>query len=337
MPWDLLINQSDWKQVFFLSMPVLIIEIYHRRVLYNMFIGILLALSAAFSHSISFISRKKGLEKANYKLFIFLRVILGILFSGTLLWALGPGLSGLNIRISLPFIITGSLAGGFGALFTTTLAIHYIGASRSHAITSSSPLITAAGEIIFLGAVITLPIIIGTICVVIGSALISFLLHKKTTNDNEEIKTKSHKPFLGLIFATYTVFAIGIQLVLHKWGLEMGASPLQGVFIHSLTAAILFGFFWLFRKPNLELDSLANIQKSGNFLIAGLAMAVLPVLNLFALTFLSATVVSALMRVAPLFTVALTHRYLKGIETINWKVVVSTCLIVTGAILVSVQ
>ncbi|MCF7891231.1 EamA family transporter, partial [Candidatus Bipolaricaulota bacterium] len=67
------------------------------------------------------------------------------------------------------------------------------------------------------------------------------------------------------------------------------------------------------------------------------AMGILPLFSLYALTFLPATVVSALMRVAPLFTVALTHFFLKGIEKVDWKIGLSTCLIVTGAVLVSLQ
>lgn len=301
-----------------------------------MFIGIFLALAGAFSHSISFISRKRGLEVADYKLFVLIRIVIGIFFSGILLWALGPGLSGLTPKIALPFVLTGGLAGGFLALFTTTLAIHYIGASKAHAITSSSPLITAAGEVIFLGAVLTTSIIIGTTFVVVGAGLISYFLHQND-EESEKVDNRSNRPVLGLAMAFYTVVAIGSQMALQKWGLDMGATPLQGLFLHILTAAILFAFYLLFKGSDLELDKLRQLKYSGNFLVAAVAMAILPLLNLYALTFLPATVVSALMRVAPLFTVILTHFFLRGIESVNWKIGLSTCSIVAGAILVSIH
>ncbi len=302
-----------------------------------MFIGVFLALAGAFTHSVSFITRKKGLEVADYKLFILARVVIGLVFSVLLLWTVGPGLSGLTIKGAVPFVLTGGLAGGFIALFTTTLAIHYIGAAKAHSITSSSPLVTAAGEVIFLGAALTLQIILGTVFVVIGAALISFLIHRKERVEAADNDEGSNRPLLGLAMASYTVLAIGSQMAMHKWGLDNGATPLQGLFLHVLTAAILFGLYFLLNNPNLELHKLSKFKYSGNFLIAAVAMAILPLFSLYALTFLPATVVSALMRVAPLFTVVLTHFFLKGIESVDWKIGLSTCLIVTGAVLVSLQ
>lgn len=302
-----------------------------------MFIGVFLALAGAFTHSVSFITRKRGLEVVDYKLFILARVVIGFLFSALLLWTLGSGLSGLTIKGAVPFVLTGGLAGGFIALFTTTLAIHYIGASKAHSITSSSPLVTAAGEIIFLGATLTVQIILGTFFVVIGAALISFLIHRKERVEATEDEDRSNRPLLGLAMALYTVMAIGSQMAMHKWGLENGTTTLQGLFLHVLTAAVLFGIYFLVKNPDLELKKLVHFKYSGNFIVAAIAMAVLPLFSLYALTFLPATVVSALMRVAPLFTVALTHFFLKGIESVNWKIGLSTCLIVTGAVLVSLQ
>jgi len=302
-----------------------------------MFIGVFLALSGALTHSISFITRKRGLEVAGYRLFILFRVVIGLVFSLFLLWSLGPGLSGLNLKIALPFVLTGGLAGGFLALFTTTLAIHYIGASKSHAITSSSPLITALGEVVFLGAALTPSIILGTVLVVAGAALISLVVHSKEDDKPDERKSRRYRPVLGLFMASYTVVSIGAQVALQKWGLNMGATPLQGLFIHVSTAALLFAFYFAIKKPKLEISKLGKLRYTGNFLVAAVAMAVLPLLNLYALTFLSATVVSALMRVAPLFTVVLTYFFLQGIERVNWKVGLSTCLIVSGAILVTLQ
>ncbi len=302
-----------------------------------MIIGVFLALTGALSHSISFITRKRGLEVAGYKQFILVRVAIGLVFSGILLWAVGPGLSGLTPKMALPFVLTGGLAGGFVALFTTTLAIHFIGASKAHAITSSSPLVTAVGEIIFLGAALTLQIILGTVFVVAGAALISLFLHRSDNDSGGDNSGRTDRPVVGLAMASYTVLTIGAQVVLQKWGLSMGASPLQGLFFHVLTAALLFGLYYLLFKPDLEIEKLGQLKYSGNFLIAAVAMAILPLLNMYALTFLSATVVAALMRVAPLFTVVLTHFFLRGIERVNGKIVLSTLLIVTGAILVSLQ
>lgn len=294
-----------------------------------MLLGIFLVLGAALSHATSFIFRKRGLEAVNYKVFILLRTAIGIFLIGFLLWLIGPGLSGLSFKSAFPFIITGGLGGGLATLITTTLAIHEIGASNTHALTSASPLMTALLELMLLGEVVTLQLGLGTLFIVIGASFISLLLYSE---DSRKSQTSKSRPLFGLSLAFYTTVAIGIHPVLQKWGLELGATPLQGLFIQYGTASFLYGWYLIIKRPAMEFK---KSSQTVHFLMASIGMTLVPLLTIYALVFLSATVVAALMRIAPLFTVILSYFFLKGIEEVSWKIGMSALLIVAGAVLVT--
>lgn len=123
---------------------------------------------------------------------------------------------------------------------------------------------------------------------------------------------------------------MGIFTVLQKLGLEYGATPLQGLFIRFSTASLIYGGYLAIWRPKLE-----RVSQSGYFLLASIIQTASPLLSLYAMTILSATLVAALFRTAPLFTVILTRLFLKGIEEVNWQTGVNALLIVIGAILVS--
>ena len=235
----------------------------------------------------------------------------------------GAGLSGLNIHQALPFIVTGIIGNVFG-LIATTKAIHEIGASRTHALASASPLITAFLEVYFLGANFTPRLLAGLSAIVFGAGLLSYRLH--SGKDNKSVG----RPLLGFGLAIYTTFAVGIFTVLQKYGLQLGATPLQGLFVRFFTAFALYGAYLAVSRSEFEFNGMNNSQ---DFVLASLMLTVSTILSLFAMTKLSATLVAGLMRAAPIFTVGLTAITLKGIEEVDWQTFVIAALIVAGAIL----
>ena len=296
-----------------------------------MSVGVFIAISGAFVHAVSFIFRKRGLENTDFRLFVLARLIVGIIVAPLALWTIGNGLSGLTMDSILPFVYAGSIGGGFLCLFSTTLAIHELGASKTHALTSANPLVTAFLEVVMLGAVLTLRVLRGTVFIVIGAVTLSAMVY---ADEDSEEKSEPSRPLLGLGLAIFTVLAIGLHMVLAKMGLNLGATPLQGLFIQSVTATILFALYVLIWRPKLRYSTL---YKSSDYWIAGTAMIGVPLLSLYAMATLSATVASSLMRTAPLFTFVLTFFLLRGIEKARWQTGLSTMLIVGGAVLVSVQ
>ncbi len=288
-----------------------------------MFFGVFLALLAALAHSGSFVFRKRGLENVNYKVFIAIRLSLGFFIIAILIFFIGPGLSGMTFKQALPFVITGIIGNVFG-LIATTLAIHEIGASRTHALTSASPLVTAILEVFFLGEAFTVQLLLGLLAIVFGAGLLSYRLHGGKTSKPVE------RPFFGFGLAVYTTVAVGIFSVLQKYGLNLGATPLQGLFVRFLTALAIYAAYLLVTRPEIEAKV---FFRSYSFIAATVMLTGVSLLSLFAMTTLSATLVAGLMRAAPLFTVALSAFLLKDIEEVDLQTFFSAAVIVAGAVL----
>ncbi len=293
-----------------------------------MITGILLTFGTALIDAIGFVSLKRGLETVDYKVFIILSLLIGVALSGLLLWIVGPGMSGLSFSKIWPFLITGSFGGGLLARISMTMATHQIGASVSHAVLSVSPLITALIGVFFLGELVTLQLGLGGTIVIGGAALLSYLSYSnKPSYPNKE----RHRPLLGLGFAFYATVLVGIQPVLQKLGLELGVKPLQGVLIRFGTALVLYVAYLAITRPELNIT---DGDQTGYFFLAGIAWGLFPLLSLFALTYIPATVFSILIRVGPLFTAIFSYYFLKGIEEMNLKIGLGAFITVIGAVVV---
>ena len=271
----------------------------------------------------SFILRKRGLEVVDYKVFIVLRLAVGLLFTSILLWSVDSGLNGLSLNTALPFIVTGVIGNVF-ALIANTMAIHEIGASRTHALISASPLITAILSAAFLGESLTLNLMLGIFMIILGGGALSYRIH----GDNSAGEAK--RPIFGFGLALYSTIAIGTFTVLQKYGLNMGVTPLQGLFIRFLTASVLYAMYLFITRPELNLKSGYRCK---NYIWASIMMTVAAFLVLVALVELPATLVAGLKRTAPLITVGLSAVMLRGIEKVDWKTFVIAVAIVAGAIL----
>jgi len=288
-----------------------------------MILGISFVLASTVLWSGSFILRKRGLEEVDYKVFIVIRLSVGLFLTGLLLWTVGSGLSGLNLYMAVPFIVTGIIGNVF-ALITNTMAIHEIGASRTHALTSASPLVTAVLGSAFLGEDLTKYLLIGLGLIILGGGTLSYRLH------GDESSHRTDRPVFGFGLALYSTIAIGAFAVLQKYGLDLGVTPLQGLFIRFLTAAVIYGGYLLVARPELDLK---RSYRSGNYIWASILMTAAALLTLLALTRMPATLVAGLKRTAPLVTVALSALMLKGIEKVDWKTFAIAGVIVAGAVL----
>ncbi len=286
-------------------------------------------MAAALLSAVGYVAVKQGLETANYKLFIVLGLFIGVVLSGVLLWSIGIGLKGLTFKGAFPFIVTGGFGGGLLARVSITRATHGIGASRTHALTSASPLVTAVFGVLLLGEVINLQLGIGMGIVVVGASSLSYFIYSGNSDVNSKANISS---LLGLALAFYGMIMFGLHPILRKIGMDFGTTPLQGSFIRFLTGFSFYVLYLLITHPKIKVE----INKRFTYyVVAGIAWAVSPILAIYAVQYVSATVYASLMRVGPLFTVLLAYFFLKGIEKITWKIGVNALLIVLGAILVS--
>ena len=296
-----------------------------------MYFGISLTLIATVLLSGSFAARKLGLVTSNYSTFILYSVIVGCVISGLTIAVMGEGLPPMKVGALLPFVVTGALGGGFMGRLASTIAVREIGAARTHAIISASPLVTAVLSFTILGERFSPSLGVGLILIVLGASSLSFFTYRKQL----AVKRRKLKgPWFGLLFAFYVMSIGGIVPILRLIGLNQGATPLHGIFIRFTTGLFVYICYAYFSKLKLDFHS----KPARNyFVFAAVVGAIGPIMGMYALLFVSPVYYAALSRVGPLFTTLFAWLFLKDLEKITSRMLLGAVFIVAGAVLVSLS
>jgi drug/metabolite transporter, DME family len=130
-----------------------------------------IALAAALSYATSGIAAKRGLRYSTPITVTLVSVTVHALTLSIALWLTG-GIPKVSWWVLFLFALTGTLQPVI-RLFTYA-AIHYVGASRGTTLRSSHPLFSTTLAILFLGEQVSPPLTAGTILIVAGIGLISW-------------------------------------------------------------------------------------------------------------------------------------------------------------------
>ena len=127
-----------------------------------------------------------------------------------------------------------------------------------------------------------------------------------------------------------SAFVVSIAGILRKQGLNLYNAPILGVAIGFAFSLLVYSIPFLLTK-----SSHYSFKKEFRlFWIARLASIIGWLSNYFALSFENLSIVASSMETGSLFVLFFSYAYLKKIETISFKLVLSTIFIVIGAILV---
>jgi drug/metabolite transporter (DMT)-like permease len=288
-------------------------------------IGIFLALLAAFAYSLSVVLIRKKLDESNY----FSATMMVTVTGNIILWPLAllfTNLKTVNLQGILFFIIAGMLAPGITRLLYNK-GMEILGISVNASIYATYPLYSSILAVLLLDEILAPENWIGVICIVAGVLFIERSLGKPKT----EPKRISKK---GLIFPLLATLTIASSQLVRKYGLNIYNEPLLGVAIGYSSSFLLY--LLLLTSSNMRYSTLLRkdlrlFWKPGVFLSLGW------VLSFYALSYERVSIVTSLIQTEPLFILFLAHLHLKGLERTPLAVVISTILIVTGAILVSIR
>jgi uncharacterized membrane protein len=181
--------------------------------------------------------------------------------------------------------------------------------------------------VLFLNEVLSLANWIGIICTVIGVVFIERSLRKP----NIEVK----KIGKGLIFPIIAALTLALSLTVKKYGLTIYDQPLLSSSIGYFTAFPFYAIALLFSSSSR--GSFSFFKDFRLFWKAGVFMAFGVGLISFALSFERLSIVAPLLQVEPLFILFFSFVILRELESVSSKLVMSTVLIVFGAILVSIN
>ena len=272
-----------------------------------------LALTAAFLSAVATIFARQGLRGSDPYTGAWINMIVGAM--GLWICVLVTGGVGEVSPRSLLLFAAAGLIGTVGGRLTRFLAIDKVGAAVTAAVSSLTPLIASFLAILLLGECATLPILVGTVVITIGTVLLS--------TSGERLGFRPWLIVLPLISAT----CFGIVQIIRKIGLD-GMGPVLGTAIN-LTAAVIAFSAVMLASGHRGIYACRG-RPLALFILAGIMENTGVLLTIVALSFGAVSVVTPLTATTPIFVLILAYFFLKGVEVITARVVAGTLLIVLG-------
>src|SRR5262245_22774976 len=277
-----------------------------------------LALSSAVCSAVATMLIQRGLRRSNFYAGFWLNVAVGAVGLWAAVLVLVPR-EEYNWHAAPYFIASGVIGTAAGRLFRVA-AIQKVGASVSAAILNLSPLISTVLAVILLGERVTVPILTGTLVVVLGTILLSL------SGRYVGFRTRD------LIYPFASAMCFGVVAILRKLGLGL-AGPLFDSAIN-ITAALVAATAFVIASGNLgalryDRESFLYFAGGGAFENTGVFLL------LFGLGLGEVSVVVPLAGTSPLFVLVLAYWFPSGIERLSWRLITGAVLIVLGVFLLT--
>lgn len=278
----------------------------------------LLALGGAFFSAAATIFIRQGLRGSDPYTGFFVNVLVGTISLWIAVLATG-GLGHVSLKGAL-FFMSAGLIGTVGGRLLRFVAIEKVGASIAAALINLNPFVASGLAILLLGEHITLPIVTGTVVIVIGTTLLSL-----------GGKRLGFRP-AQLALPVLSAVCFGVVAVLRKLGLS-DTSAVTGSAINVTTALVGYTAFLLASgRPEVMVCRGRSLV---HFVLAGLTENLGVFMNVVALSMGTVSVVTPLYGTAPIFVLLLAPLFLRDVETPSARVVIGTLLIVFGVYLIT--
>lgn len=222
-----------------------------------------------------------------------------------------------NPRAYLFLAIGGLLGPAVGRVLYFS-GIHYLGVARSMPLASTMPLFASVLGIGLLGERPGWGILAGTVMIVAGCVCIT----RKKADDTSWNRKYIWLPIVGVI-------AFSFSHVFRKMGVEMVDSPLVAITVMSASGI----FFLLPLSRLLPPDQRPQLRRPkvwAFYSAAGALNGVSVLFHFYGLRYGDLTIVTPLSSTAPLFSLALSWLFLKGVERVTVWILGGTILIVIG-------
>ena len=271
-----------------------------------------LALTSALTSAGSTILVRHGLRRYGPYTATWINLAVGTVFVWPVVLLTG-GVGRPTAQAVALFALAG-LIGTVAGRLLRFLSIETVGASITAALMNTSPLVSTALAIMLLGEHVTLPLLAATLVIVCGTTLLS---------TGRALTVRARHLLLPMLSAV----CFGVVAILRKVGLD-GISPVPGFAVNVTAALIAFSAFLLASRQ-------VSAARCGGrslvyFAVAGLLENLSVFLIVVALSIGTVSVVTPLASVSPIFVIVLSFFFLRGIELLNWRIVVGTLLIVAG-------
>jgi drug/metabolite transporter (DMT)-like permease len=220
--------------------------------------------------------------------------------------------------IAIVAFILGGLAGNAVGRRWNFQAIDLLGASRASAIRSSSPVVSSLLAALLYAEPVTLARWAAVLAIVAGVILVTWQ------------PGESRRAWLGIgvVYALAGAVSYGIRPLIIKFGLDVANAPAAAALIGAIAALV----YTLAIEDRRKLRQVRQDAAFGLFVFAGVLVAAGLTTLTFGLSEGDVSIVYPLVASAPLFTLVFTALLLKGVELLNWRIVLGVVLTVFGVI-----
>jgi drug/metabolite transporter, DME family len=233
-------------------------------------------------------------------------------------------LSSLTSASILIFVGVGFFQPGLTRLLSYK-GIDALGVAITDPIRATTPLFSAAMAIIFLGEKITLPIIVATLMIIAGITLLSW-------------RSGSMKLAGSAVFLWYPIAAsalAGATQVVRKFGMAAVPHPFLAAAV-TATSSFVVSILTLWYVEKSQETWKMNRQCFGWFLAAGVTISLGMTCIYYALDLGKVSVVIPISSTGPFFSLVLAAIFLRDVEKVTPRIVVSAAMIVGGVVLLTV-
>ena len=253
-------------------------------------------------------------------------MISSLLINIVFLWSVAilfVPLSSLTSASILIFVGVGFLQPGLTRLLTYK-GIDALGVAITDPIRASTPLFSAIMAIIFLGEDITVPIVAATLMIIAGIVLLSW-------------RSDSMKLAGSAVYLWYPIAAsalAGASQVVRKFGLAAVPHPFLAAAV-TASSSLVVSVLTMWYVEKTQESWRMNRQCFGWFLAAGITVSFAMTCIYYALDLGKVSVVIPISSTGPLFSLILTAIFLRDVERVTVRIVVSAAMIVGGVMLIS--
>ena len=288
-------------------------------------IGEALAILSAATSALSVVLvRKYSNQSSTFNISLAISWV-GMLFLWPLSFVL-TDFSSANIVSILLFALSGVLTPGLVRLLYYQ-GMKKLGASVNSSLFAIYPLYTSLLAVLFLTEILAPGNWIGIIFVFLGGIMVEWSSHQ-THNQNKHSKIDLIYPVMGGI-------GLGVGSILRKYALIQFDAPVLGVAV-AYTASLL-PFLWILVFSVSTRKELSLKRDMRLFWVAGVGQAITWMLGFYALSFDEVSVITPLLCIEPVFVALFAFIYLRKIERVSPKLVVSIVLTVLGVALVTTK
>lgn len=280
------------------------------------------ALANAFLFALHNLFAKKALRYSNPATAVISSLLINIIF----LWSVSilfVPLSSLSSASILIFVVVGFFQPGLTRLLSYK-GIDALGVAITDPIRATTPLFSAAMAILFLGEKITLPIIIATLMIIAGIILLSW-------------RSGSVKLAGSAVFLWYPIAAsalAGATQVVRKFGLAAVPHPFLAAAV-TASSSFVVSILTLWYVERSQETWKMNRQCFWWFLAAGVTISLGMTCIYYALDLGKVSVVIPISSTGPFFSLILAALFLRDVERVTSRIVVSAAMIVGGVMLLT--